>query len=312
MQTIGQPGSAAAPGASVAADVRGELDSIRSDHLCLWPAAALPPSTQICEDLLGGGADFAHAGLATNAAHAFPDLAAVVHDWSMVNAPREIRSTSWRLSLEFCLFNRAAYDRIGGLDPAFLSLRGAGLELGFRALKAGAIVEHLPELAPAERPELPPPLREELYVLVLRHLGHQWSRYLLLRRILRGQHPLREFRAHQEAVERCRLNPAPAWEPLLTAGITRDAHSNPTVSVIIPTLGRYRYLGLGLDSLRRSSIPPAEIIVVDQNSGAERQERFYDGFADLPLRVLWQEEIGQSVARNAGLTAARSPLVLPL
>ena len=73
----------------------------------------------------------------------------------------------------------------------------------------------------------------------------------------------------------------------------------PTVTVLIPTLDRYPHLFVLLDHLRAQSVPPLEIIVVDQTAAEERDTTWPARFADLPLRVIQRDTAGQCSSRNA-------------
>ena len=83
-----------------------------------------------------------------------------------------------------------------------------------------------------------------------------------------------------------------------------------TVTVLIPTLDRYPHLFNLLDQLRGQSVPPLEIIVVDQTAATERDITWPARFTDLPLRVIWRDTAGQCSSRNAGLAVARGDAIL--
>ena len=77
-----------------------------------------------------------------------------------------------------------------------------------------------------------------------------------------------------------------------------------SVSVVIPAYNGEKYIGRAIDSVLAQSHPPDEIIVVDDGSS--------DGTGDVvgryasSVRYIYQENAGASVARNAGIEAARS------
>ena len=79
------------------------------------------------------------------------------------------------------------------------------------------------------------------------------------------------------------------------------------VSVIVPAYNGERYLDEALRSAVGQSLPPSEVIVVDDGStdgSAEIAERFGD-----PVRCIRQENTGVAGARNRGLSAATGEFV---
>jgi len=87
----------------------------------------------------------------------------------------------------------------------------------------------------------------------------------------------------------------------------RTSPSRPTLSVVIPTRGRPERLGVSLAALRRQTVPPLEIIVVDDGSpdAAAVATVVETGGA----RVLRQDGAGVAAARNAGVRVARGACV---
>ncbi len=81
----------------------------------------------------------------------------------------------------------------------------------------------------------------------------------------------------------------------------------PTVSVIIPTYNRARYLQEALESILLQTLPALEIIVVDDGSTDNTEEvvQCVEG----PVRLLRQEHLGVVAARNFGLREATGDLI---
>lgn len=77
----------------------------------------------------------------------------------------------------------------------------------------------------------------------------------------------------------------------------------PSISAIIPVFNGERYLGEAIESALAQSLPPAEIIVMDDGST--------DGTAEVArqfgsrVNYRWQPHAGVAAARNSGLAAAR-------
>lgn len=77
------------------------------------------------------------------------------------------------------------------------------------------------------------------------------------------------------------------------------------VAAVIPTYGPSPFLAGTLASLERQSVPPAEVVVVDD--GSEPPVALPP--TTLPVRLLRIEHAGIASARNAGLRATAAPLV---
>jgi glycosyltransferase involved in cell wall biosynthesis len=80
-----------------------------------------------------------------------------------------------------------------------------------------------------------------------------------------------------------------------------------TISVIIPTWNRAREVCNAIDSALGQTLPPLEVIVVDDGSTDETPKvlaRYGDG-----IRVVRQNNQGVAAARNAGIAVARGELV---
>jgi glycosyltransferase involved in cell wall biosynthesis len=76
-----------------------------------------------------------------------------------------------------------------------------------------------------------------------------------------------------------------------------------SVSVVIPAYNAARYVGGAIESARSQSIPPLEIIVVDDGSKDDTAE-VVDRYPP-PVRLIRQANRGPSAARNRGCFEAR-------
>jgi glycosyltransferase involved in cell wall biosynthesis len=77
------------------------------------------------------------------------------------------------------------------------------------------------------------------------------------------------------------------------------------VTVVIPAFNADQYIGEALESIRAQTVLPAEIIVVDDGS-TDRTVAIASGFG---VKLLHQERLGPSAARNAGIIVATQPWV---
>lgn len=82
-----------------------------------------------------------------------------------------------------------------------------------------------------------------------------------------------------------------------------------TITVIIPVFNGRSKLRAALDSVRDQTLPPQELIVVDDGS-TDGWQQVLDGFtAPFPVRVIEQANQGQSAARNHGAREATGELL---
>jgi glycosyltransferase involved in cell wall biosynthesis len=79
------------------------------------------------------------------------------------------------------------------------------------------------------------------------------------------------------------------------------------ISVVIPTYNRADLLGEAIDSVLAQNWPALEVVVVDDGS-VDRTPEVLGAYGD-QVRVIRQENAGESSARNAGIRAARHELI---
>ncbi|MCJ7700731.1 MAG: glycosyltransferase [Anaerolineales bacterium] len=83
----------------------------------------------------------------------------------------------------------------------------------------------------------------------------------------------------------------------------------PTVSVIIPTFNRAAYIREAIDSVRDQSYQDLEIIVVDDGSTDGTQGLLTSLEKEGILKYVYQENKGQSAARNHGIRIAKGKYI---
>jgi glycosyltransferase involved in cell wall biosynthesis len=88
-----------------------------------------------------------------------------------------------------------------------------------------------------------------------------------------------------------------------TQGASRE-----TISVVIPTYNYARFLPAALESVLGQTLPPDEIIVVDDGSTDETRD-VVERYAARGVRYIRQESEGVSVARNRGIRESRGEFV---
>lgn len=294
--------------ANTPAAVAAALGEVRADAvLCLGAGLPIPPR-DLLDRLLAGPADAWHAGLRLGLAGQPTVLDHVAPLW-MLNAPLDpdVEATSWRLSLRAALVRRRVLDQLGGADPGFASLAGVGLDLGMRWIRGGALVRHVPDLVPASgpSPDPAPPTADGLR-LVGRHHGRSWAGWALQRAVLgREIGPVAAARVVGE-VRRTGRAPLPTYraEPRPPGSTARR------ITVVLPTVDRYPTLVPLLGQLASQTVPPHEVLIVDQTDPARRRRDLTDVAPELPVAVIGLDRPGQSTARNAALQRATGDVAL--
>jgi glycosyltransferase involved in cell wall biosynthesis len=286
-------------------------------HLCgakaflFWDRELGRPNPDIIQKVLTCPGDVWHAGLGLGL-HGLPGLIDFVAPTWMLShdPPADTEATSWRISLRCCLVRPEVFRQMGGVHPEFISLAGAGLEMGHRYATRGVLTRHIPWLLPQRLscrvPEIP---FEDEFRFIYYRFGGRWSKWALLRGVLtRYISPAMAFKAWREIA--CRPRPAiPA--PFVHNGPSISPElGNPRVSVLIPTLKRYPYLRKLLAQLSHQTIKPQEILLIDQTPPETRDLNLKLDFHDLPLQIIYLDQAGQCSARNVGLARAAGEFIL--
>jgi len=276
-----------------------EIAKSSADAYLFWKStgSALPHPSLLIQ-LLDQPVDIWHAGLRDGMAGQ-PDLMRfVAPSWIYaVNPDPEVETVSWRMSLGHCLVRTWVFKAFGLPSVDFNSLEIASLSLGFRCIKGGAIIKYTPRLlAQWDDRKVNIDFSDQLK-FILHAYGKHWGAWALLNAL--PSHPVACLKNISQVStwknQKNILNPQIEIE---------QGNSIDTVSVVLPTLDRYDYLPGCLQSLREQTYQPVEIICVDQNSKEDRRPDIYEAFDDLPLKVIWQDEKGQSTARNRALKDA--------
>lgn len=214
--------------------------------------------------------------------------------------PLLVGAVNWKLSFAAAFVRSSALRGVGGLSTGYDTLAATALDLGFRVFHAGGVLRQYPELIERFRSAEHPTLADR-YRLLARTYGDTWLSYTCARRISERNPALVELRAFE--IGRTTRRSVPASSLLRDVSIAKIDPA-PTVSVVLPTFGRYRYLGELLEDVRAQSIHPTQILIADGNPPEDRDEAFYGRYRDLPIEVLWHEEPGTCSGRNACLARA--------
>ena len=196
------------------------------------------------------------------------------------------------------------------IDEAYEGELAVRMDLGYQAWHSGLLLETtrarlLPFL------ELPAPSIADNYRFLRKFFPSRWCRFAFLLRLITLHNPFAEWKAFRLAGD------APFVRGALTPKRYSDyegysavlVNRKTPVTVIIPTLNRYTYLERVLKDLEKQTVPPAEVVITDQTDEPNRE--FYESFRDsLNLKVIFQEEKGQWLGRNAAIREASTDFLL--
>ena len=276
------------------------LPTSKADAWLFWDINLGVPNEQAILQCLNLPGDLWHAGLKLGM-NGQPGLIDFVQPTWMLNrdADPNIISTSWRISLRACLVKTEVLRQIGGPDPEFLTLAGAGLDWGLRLLKAGVIPRYTPYLNSGYTKDGENlPLSDELRILY-NWTKPFWVKWALMLAIGHQQITIRQAKQAARSVFSSPRSETPPRYTRVTLPVEIDPSTR--VSLIIPTIQRYPYLRVLLEQLRHQTVAPTEIILIDQTPVIERDLDMVNDFADLPLKVIYLDKPGQCTARNIGI-----------
>lgn len=281
-----------------------------SDAWFFWDPDLGQPDVNLLLELLETTADCWHAGLALGLSGE-PEIIDFVSPTWMLNRDPDptIEATSWRLSFRACLVRSEILRQLGGPCADFESLEAAGLELGFRYIRLGAIVRHVPKLVASM--QVPKggeiSLRDQL-LFVDHGFGRRWTNWAIFRAAWTRFASLRDLMKVWKNVRK--LPPSEIHKPFQHKAKDLDPIPPDRVSVLIPTLKRYSYLQVLLNQLRGQSVKAFEIFVIDQTPQQDRDLEMKNQFSDLPARWYFLDQAGQCSSRNFGLQKAQGDYIL--
>lgn len=152
------------------------------------------------------------------------------------------------------------------------------------------------------------PLQDE-YHFIKKYFNPVWAIYVLFIRILSLKNPIKELSAFNRVrkVKRVSLYSNPIAYSEYIQFNSQLIKEQPKVSVIIPTLNRYKYLKDVLCDLEQQDYKNFDVIVVDQSEPFKKE--FYKDY-NLELKVIYQEERALWLARNKAIKQSNSDYIL--
>lgn len=147
------------------------------------------------------------------------------------------------------------------------------------------------------------------YIFIRKYFNKAWVFYVLIIRLISLRNPFKEISAFYKTRHTTRSNYLKTpiqykkWDVFSSSLID----NNPFVSIIIPTLNRYKYLKDVLEDLEKQDYKNFEVLVVDQSEPF--REDFYQEFK-LNISVSYQKEKALWLARNTAVKLSKGDYIL--
>ncbi|WP_439151533.1 glycosyltransferase family 2 protein [Winogradskyella sp.] len=152
------------------------------------------------------------------------------------------------------------------------------------------------------------PLGDE-YRFIRKYFNSVWALYILVLRLFSFKNPVKNIVSYVQTrnTKRSNLHSRPIKHLDWKSFESQLIQQQPLVSVIIPTLNRYKYLKDGLRDLVHQDYKNFEVIVIDQSQPFHQE--FYGDF-NLNLTVKYQEELALWSARNNAIKLSKGEYIL--
>jgi glycosyltransferase involved in cell wall biosynthesis len=190
------------------------------------------------------------------------------------------------------------------IDSGYVSDSGRRFDSAYQMWAQG-IITNEKEYALNKSNDIP---LSDQYRFIKRFYNPVWSYVVCMFRIMELNNPFKEIKALWQSRQVSKIstsnNPFKYNLDAFSSDLLKQA---PLVSVIIPTLNRYKYLKDVLRDLDKQDYPNIEIIIVDQSEPF--REDFYQGVTR-PLTVWHQSEKALWLARNSAIQRAKGDYIL--
>jgi len=262
------------------------------------------PDIGLIRELTRKPVDVWHAGLKCGLASQ-PSIMDFVEPTWMYNkdASPDIEHSSFRLSINACLIRTSVLKKIGSLSASYSSPEMAGIALGYKLLKCGAILRYYPRLLKDSNfLQVQIPERDE-WVFLRQFTPKKWQLWAIVNRkgILKNYMQWRATRSISK--DDCK--------PSIHLSEKTEGHAEyEKVSVLVPTLDRYNYLINELEQLSVQTVLPYEVLITDQTDNEKRIKIDTNKYPNLSIKYFPQQEKGQCIAWNKLLEEATGKYVL--
>ena len=146
------------------------------------------------------------------------------------------------------------------------------------------------------------------YIFIRRFYKPIWSYYILFYRLFTFNNPLKELSSFAKSFRASNLKHCNVFQHKdYDSFESKIVHDNPLVSIIIPTLNRYKYLYNALKDIENQTYKNFEVIIVDQSDDFNRL--FYEDFK-FNIKLIKQKQKALWLARNKAIKISKGEFIL--
>jgi glycosyltransferase involved in cell wall biosynthesis len=294
------------------ADIQPFVAESTSDFILFWDANNPLPSSDLLAEITSRPGDIWHAGLRFGL-QGLPEKINFVHPTWMYNCDGNpsVNTTSFRLSFKAMIGKTSVLQQVEIYDQSYTSISYAGIDLGYRLIRSGAIIRYDTDL-------IVDPVRNSLksnqvnlhdeWYFICKYFSNKWRKWTLLRSFAKEGALVKNLQMYTKFKSVPKHKFEFIHQEIRLESGALDKYKN-NISVLAPTLNRYSYLEAEYQQLAKQSILPLEALTTDQTSLEQREEIKVDKYPPLRIRTFVQEEKGQCVAWNKLLEESKGEYV---
>jgi glycosyltransferase involved in cell wall biosynthesis len=250
------------------------------------------------ENLSLGVGDLWHSSFEQGYKNAFPEIVyfAVVFFWYVKDFDHLDECVSWRINPNSFAIRKSAWNSLNGFDTEIENPTLQALDFGYNFLRSsGGYPLYVKGLYVDTSPSIKKITTYDRHVFYRKNFKLDHAVYMNLRK---GFWNLNEWAALFAARK---FNFRNSYN-LIAPRQLQVLNGNPTVSYIIPTMSRQDFTLNLLESLKKQTYLPTQVIVVDATPQEQRDEALYNP-QDYPFEVIfkWQTTKGSCRARNEAI-----------
>lgn len=284
---------------------------ILKEHICKNGETVLyagNPDFAMLDILADGPGDVWHSSFEQGFKNAFPEIAyqTAIFFWYVRDFDNLDQCVSWRINPYQFAVRKSVWEILGGFDAAYENPLMQAFHFGFNALRyQGAATFYVKGLFAEKQNQYSGISAKDRYVFFRKNFNPQHSVFMIYRE---GFWKPGEWSAYNYAKKRFKPD---GPKPVVPARPLVAMQGKPTVSYIIPTMGRQDYTLQLLADLVAQTYQPTQVVVVDATPEDKRDESLYNP-ADYPFEVnfLWQTTKGSCRARNEAIDVCHGDYII--